>query len=217
MRVIEGRLEVTLEGKTFVVTPSDGQVCIPRGQAHSLKSFKGERLVFEERTAPPGDYKARSDYLWATAKRRLLRNTPSEADEIPRFFNDLLSQPLDENFNGSFWHTMRAFYDGDTYPNLGLYFRFFDVAVSRWLLIPAVFTYFLCSYLNVYYTVHHTRWGYRKTCPAREQAEASIGCTTTVRPPDGYVISVWGLVKARVTNDRNKLVISFAPASSVRS
>lgn len=59
MRVIEGRLEVTLEGKTFVVTPSDDQVLIPKGQAHSLKSFKGERLVFEERTAPPGDYKAR--------------------------------------------------------------------------------------------------------------------------------------------------------------
>lgn len=130
MRVIEGRLEVTLEGKTFVVTPSDGQVLIPKGQAHSLKSFKGERMVFEERTAPPGDYKARSDYLWATAKRRALRNTPSDADKIARFFNDLLSQPLDENFNGSFWHTMRAFYDGDTYPNLGLYFRFFDVAVS---------------------------------------------------------------------------------------
>ncbi|KAK7713657.1 hypothetical protein SLS63_012039 [Diaporthe eres] len=59
MRVIEGRLEVTLEGKTFVVTPSDGQVKIPKGQAHSLKSFKGERMVFEERTAPPGDYKAK--------------------------------------------------------------------------------------------------------------------------------------------------------------
>ncbi|KAI7775066.1 hypothetical protein LA080_007402 [Diaporthe eres] len=103
MRVIEGRLEVTLEGKTFVVTPSDGQVKIPKGQAHSLKSFKGERMVFEERTAPPGDYKA-------------------------KFFNDLLSQPLDENFNGSFWHTMRAFYDGDAYPDLGLHFRFFDVA-----------------------------------------------------------------------------------------
>lgn len=25
---------------------------------------------------------------------------------------------------------MRTFYDGDGYPDLGLYFRFFDVAVS---------------------------------------------------------------------------------------
>lgn len=59
MRVIEGRLEVTLEGKKFIVTPSDGEVKIPKGQTHSLKSFKGERMVFEERTAPPGDYKAK--------------------------------------------------------------------------------------------------------------------------------------------------------------
>lgn len=187
MRVIEGRLEVTLEGKIFVVTPSDGQVLIPKGQGHSLKSFKGERLVFEERTAPSGDYKARSDYLWATAKRRALRNSPSDADKIARFFNDLLSQPLDENFNGSFWHTMRAFYDGDTYPNLGLYFRFFDVTVSYWLLIPSTFTYYLCAHLNLDYTVHHTRWGYCKAGLAREQAEASIACTTTVASPNSCI------------------------------
>lgn len=168
MRVIEGRLEVTLERKTFVVTPSDGQALIPKGQAHSLKSFKGERLVFEERTAPPGDYKAKSDWLWDSIIRRVLQNHQCDADKIPRFFNDLLSQPLDENFNGSFWHTMRAFYDGDTYPDLGLYFRFFDVAVSLWSLIPDTFTYYFCSHLNLDCTVYHTRRGYCKTCSARE-------------------------------------------------
>lgn len=59
MRVIEGRLEMTIENKTRIVTPSDGQLFIARGQVHGLKSFKGERVVIEERTSPPGDYKAR--------------------------------------------------------------------------------------------------------------------------------------------------------------
>lgn len=66
----------------------------------------------------------------AATKHSVFQNHHSGADKIPRFFNDLLSQPLDENFNGSFWHTMRAFYDGDAYPDLGLKFRFVDVAVS---------------------------------------------------------------------------------------
>lgn len=59
MLVIEGRMEVTVEGKTRIVTPSDGQLFIARGQVHSLKGFKGERMVVEERTSPPGDYKAK--------------------------------------------------------------------------------------------------------------------------------------------------------------
>lgn len=59
MRVIEGRLEVTLEGKKHTITPSDGQLLIKKGQIHSLRIFKGERMVLEERTSPPGDYKAR--------------------------------------------------------------------------------------------------------------------------------------------------------------
>lgn len=43
-----------------------------------------------------------------------------------RFFADIFEQ---EHMN-SFWYTMRAFYDGDGYAKLPLYFRFFDVAVS---------------------------------------------------------------------------------------
>lgn len=59
MRVIEGRLEITIEDQTRTVTPGDGQVFIAKRQVHGLKSFKGERVVLEERTSPPGDYKAR--------------------------------------------------------------------------------------------------------------------------------------------------------------
>lgn len=44
-----------------------------------------------------------------------------------RFFADLLSQ----NWPSGFWHTMGTFYDGDAYPAMGLYFKFFDVAVSH--------------------------------------------------------------------------------------
>lgn len=59
MRAIEGRLEITIDGKTRIVTPSDGELLIAKGQVHGLKSFKGERVVLEERSSPPGDYKAR--------------------------------------------------------------------------------------------------------------------------------------------------------------
>lgn len=52
-------MQVTLEGTTRIVTPSDGELLIAKRQVHSFKSFKGERMVFEERTSPPGDYKAR--------------------------------------------------------------------------------------------------------------------------------------------------------------
>lgn len=46
-------------------------------------------------------------------------------DLCERFFNELLGGDQ----TPSFWHAIRAFYDGDGYPVLPLYFRFFDVAV----------------------------------------------------------------------------------------
>lgn len=59
MRVIEGRLEATLDGKKQIMTPSDGELLIKKGQVHSLRIFKGEKMILEERTSPTGDYKAR--------------------------------------------------------------------------------------------------------------------------------------------------------------
>lgn len=44
---------------------------------------------------------------------------------VDRFFDDLLA----EGWPAPFWHTMRAFYDGDGYPALGLHFKFLDMAV----------------------------------------------------------------------------------------
>lgn len=59
MRVLEGRLEVTIEGKKQIITPDDGEVTIPALLVHGLQGFKGERMVMIEQTSPPGDYKAR--------------------------------------------------------------------------------------------------------------------------------------------------------------
>lgn len=57
--VLEGRIEVTLDGKKRIVTPSDGMIVIPARAVHGFRGFTGERMVLLETTSPPGDYKAR--------------------------------------------------------------------------------------------------------------------------------------------------------------
>lgn len=49
-----------------------------------------------------------------------------------------------DGWPSSFLVSMRAFYDGDAYPALGLYFRFLDVAVSLFQLCSEIFFY-LCA------------------------------------------------------------------------
>lgn len=97
MTVVEGRLEVGLEGKKIIVNAGDAPVLIPARAVHSLRGFKGERLVFQEQAFPGGSYKA-------------------------EFFNDLLQQGK----IGNPALAMRAFYDHDTYLALPFYFRFID-------------------------------------------------------------------------------------------
>nr|GAT57099.1 predicted protein [Mycena chlorophos] len=98
MSVIEGRVEATVDGKKKIFRAGD-EFLIPPLAVHALQGFKGERLVMREKAEPGGDYKV-------------------------LFFNDLLH----DTPGFSFWRLMRAFYDGDAYISLGLYFRFFDVA-----------------------------------------------------------------------------------------
>ncbi|KAF2035002.1 hypothetical protein EK21DRAFT_107634 [Setomelanomma holmii] len=98
MTVYEGRVEATVDGVKRIVSAGE-TIYIPAYAIHGFEGFKGERTVVRERADPAGDYKA-------------------------AFFNDLLSQ----GWPAPFWHTMRAFYDGDGYPPMGLYFKFFDVA-----------------------------------------------------------------------------------------
>lgn len=56
MKIIEGRIKATVDGKTRVVTAGQGAF-IPARAVHSLKGFKGERLVVRERADPPGEYR----------------------------------------------------------------------------------------------------------------------------------------------------------------
>ena len=58
MTVLEGRLEVTLNGEKILLKPGDPALIIKPRCIHSMKGFKGERLVFREQVDPPGLYKA---------------------------------------------------------------------------------------------------------------------------------------------------------------
>ena len=56
--VLEGRLEVTLDGKHIILKAGDAPLILPRRAVHAMKSFKGEKVVFREQPDPPGMYKA---------------------------------------------------------------------------------------------------------------------------------------------------------------
>ncbi|KAI9162781.1 hypothetical protein HJFPF1_04373 [Paramyrothecium foliicola] len=99
LSVVEGRVEITLDGRTTIMNAGDPAVLVPRRTVHSVKGFQGERLVFREKPDPAGIYKA-------------------------LFFNDVFSK----GGFGGLWHTLRAFYDGDTYLALPLGSRILDEA-----------------------------------------------------------------------------------------
>ncbi|KAH8892924.1 hypothetical protein GQ53DRAFT_646362 [Thozetella sp. PMI_491] len=99
LSVVEGRIEITLNGKTTVLKAGDPAVIVPRRAVHSIKGFKGEKLIFRERPDPAGIYKA-------------------------LFFNDIFSGGK----FGSLWHILRAFYDGDAYLALPLGSQLIDQA-----------------------------------------------------------------------------------------
>lgn len=56
--MLEGRLQVTLNGEKIILKAGDPAVLVPRRAIHSLQGFKGERLVLRERADPVGMYKA---------------------------------------------------------------------------------------------------------------------------------------------------------------
>lgn len=58
MTVIEGRMKITMNGKTTVLSAGDPPAIIPPRVVHSIQGFKGERLVVQEQADPAGDYKA---------------------------------------------------------------------------------------------------------------------------------------------------------------
>ncbi|KAK2594391.1 hypothetical protein QQS21_007897 [Conoideocrella luteorostrata] len=97
--VLEGRLEMTMDGKKTVVKAGDPTFLVQRKVVHSVKALEGERVVFREQPDPAGEYKA-------------------------LFFNDVFSQ----GGFGGIMHTLRAFYDGDAYLALPLGSRMVDEA-----------------------------------------------------------------------------------------
>ncbi|KAI0902860.1 hypothetical protein F4823DRAFT_361633 [Ustulina deusta] len=95
--VIEGRIKITLNGEAYIVNAGDPPLLIARRVVHSIQTFKGEKVVGQERVIPGGKYK----FL---------------------FVNDLLNKGASPGF----WRDMRVLYDGDMYIPLPLYFRCFD-------------------------------------------------------------------------------------------
>ncbi|KAI1324473.1 hypothetical protein F5Y16DRAFT_402321 [Xylariaceae sp. FL0255] len=99
LSVVEGRAEFTLNGEKVILKPGDPPVFVARRVVHSFRSFPGEPVILRERPDPAGLYKA-------------------------LFFNDVFSKGQ----LGSFWHLLRAFYDGDSYIALPLNSRILDQA-----------------------------------------------------------------------------------------
>jgi hypothetical protein len=52
IRVVEGQLEIALGSHVQLYGPEDGEVRIPKGVAHGLRTYKGVRCTLEERTDP---------------------------------------------------------------------------------------------------------------------------------------------------------------------
>lgn len=56
--VLEGRVELSINGKKRVISAGDPEVTIQPYDIHGLQGFKGERLVIRERADTAGNYKA---------------------------------------------------------------------------------------------------------------------------------------------------------------
>jgi mannose-6-phosphate isomerase-like protein (cupin superfamily) len=51
-RVLKGEIEVTVGSSVKLYRPEDGEVRIPKGIPHSLKTYPGVECIVEERTDP---------------------------------------------------------------------------------------------------------------------------------------------------------------------
>ncbi|KAF8065154.1 hypothetical protein FPV67DRAFT_171422 [Lyophyllum atratum] len=55
--VVEGKMEIMLGSSVREYTPADGDVVIPKGVVHSLRTFKGVACTFYEKTDPMDEEK----------------------------------------------------------------------------------------------------------------------------------------------------------------
>lgn len=56
--MVEGRVAITLDGKTQVVHAGDPAIFIPARHTHSMKGFPNEKVTLEEKVVPAGTHKA---------------------------------------------------------------------------------------------------------------------------------------------------------------
>ncbi|KAL0952711.1 hypothetical protein HGRIS_006947 [Hohenbuehelia grisea] len=108
-RIIKGRLEYTLGTETKIYTPEDGEISIPRGTLHGVKSLAGEAFIVEEKTTPMDGSK-----------------------EV--FFRNLFSL---DGPNSSIVAVMQVYYWGDCYPVMPSGLRWlekpFTAVLGNWL------------------------------------------------------------------------------------
>ncbi|KAE9406515.1 hypothetical protein BT96DRAFT_915226 [Gymnopus androsaceus JB14] len=91
LRVLEGKMKVTLGKQVLICTPETGDVFVPRRVPHSLESFKGVPCVVTE------------------------RNEPLEFEKKELFFRNLGAIP--GGFaEGGLVQVMQIFYHGDGFP-----------------------------------------------------------------------------------------------------
>ncbi|KAF5365258.1 hypothetical protein D9758_005397 [Tetrapyrgos nigripes] len=89
MLIVKGKLEIMLGSTWRTYTPEDGEVTIPKGTVHSLRSLKGVETVFHEKTEPMDE-------------------------EKELFFRNIFS--IEGGMNANLLPAMQVFYHGDTLP-----------------------------------------------------------------------------------------------------
>ncbi|KAJ7152075.1 hypothetical protein C8R46DRAFT_913401 [Mycena filopes] len=111
--VLKGRIKVTRDAVTQVMTPADGVVVTGKGVVHGFEGFAGEEFVLEE-VAQPGD---------ETNEQKIL------------FFRNLCAPGVMQ----SLVRTIQVFYHGDGYPAFPFPFNsrrlewLFVVVVGGWV------------------------------------------------------------------------------------
>ncbi|KAJ7043135.1 hypothetical protein C8F04DRAFT_944225 [Mycena alexandri] len=109
--VLKGRVKLTQNGVTRILTPADGTVYTPPGMVHSLESFPGEELSLDEVAKPSAE----------TTAQKII------------FFRNMFAPGVLQ----SLLSTMQVFYFGDGYPEFPFGIRWiewaFVVVVGGWL------------------------------------------------------------------------------------
>ncbi|KAF9474850.1 hypothetical protein BDN70DRAFT_898652 [Pholiota conissans] len=99
--VVQGRLEVLIGTEIRNCEPKDGEICIPKGVIDSLRVYKGEETIFEEKMDPLDDGK-----------------------EI--FFRNILEGGM---MNKGFFEVMQIMFYGDMRPVLPLHIKWVDATL----------------------------------------------------------------------------------------